>query len=313
MHCLIRMGFARTVVGLLFASVLVFYLTSVGELTDEAKWGSFAFMAVLGFAWVQIGQREKAANLTPRRTVRPAKTNVVEEEEEIEEEFSNIPAPVKVGSADGTTLKERKMAKVQAANAEKEIAMAEAQAEADADDVEVTVEMDEVHVADEFVIEVSPESVENADIEVTINQKRIEHAETRQRIEKRRRGHLAEIRASTAKLHQQQDAGEDLVALLQTAGHGHSILDEPLNPEPGHVYGATFIRIDESRILKLRTALDMGFEAVEKPAEVIPQLIGLDGNPLPQLLGPDGKPLPMPLPLPNASEALAAMKSEMDE
>jgi hypothetical protein len=42
-------------------------------------------------------------------------------------------------------------------------------------------------------------------------------------------------------------------------------------------------------------------------------LIGLDGNPLPQLLGPDGKPLPMPLPLPNASEALAAMKSEMDE
>jgi len=304
------MGFGRTVVGLVFVSVLIFYLASLGELTDEAKWGSFAVMAVLGFTWVQIGQREKAAKLPQRRAVKPAKTQVVEEQEEVESDI-NIPAPVKAGSADGTTLKERKMAKVQAANAEKENAMLEVQTEAD--EVEVTVEIDDVHVADEFVIEVSPESVEDADIEVTVSQRRIQHAEIRQRIEKRRRGHLAEIRASTAKLQQQQEAGEDLVALLQTAGHGHTILDEPLNPEPGHVYGATFIRIDESRILKLRTALDTGFEAVEKIEQQLPQLIGLDGNPLPALLGPDGKPLPMPLPLPDASGALAAMKSEIDE
>ena len=311
------MGFGRTVIGLVFASVLVFYLTSIGEFTDEAKWGSFALMTVLGFAWVHLGQREKAAKLASRspqpssREVRPVKSKVTEESEEVEEQQSNIPAPVKVGDSDGATLKERKMAKVQAANAEKANAMAEAQAETD--DVEITVEIDEVHVADEFVIEVSPESVEDADIDVAVTQKRIQHAEIRQRIEKRRRGHLAEIRASTAKMQQQQDAGEDLVALLQTTGHGHSILDEPLNPEPGHVYGATFIRIDESRILKLRTALDTGFEAVEKPAEVVPQLIGLDGNPLPALIGPDGKPLPMPLPLPNASGALAALKSEINE
>ena len=310
MHCLIRMGFGRTVVGLVFVSVLIFYLTLLGELTDEVKWGTFAFMAVLGFAWVNLGQREKAAKMPLRKAVRPANTQVVEVQEEVEEE-SNIPAPVKAGSDDGTTLKERKMAKVQAANAEKENAMAEAQAEAD--EIEVTVEIDEVHVADEFVIEVSPESVEDADIDVTISQRRIQHAEIRQRIEKRRRGHLAEIRASTAKLQQQQEAGEDLVALLQTAGHGHTILDEPLNPEPGHVFGATFIRIDESRILKLRTALDTGFEAVEKIEEELPQLIGPDGNPLPALLGPDGKPLPMPLPLPDASGALAAMKNEIEE
>ena len=304
------MGFGRTVVGLVFISVLIFYLASLGELTDEAKWGSFAVMAVLGFTWVQIGQREKAAKLPQRRAVKPAKTQVVEEQEEVESDI-NIPAPVKAGSADGTTLKERKMAKVQAANAEKENAMLEVQTEAD--EVEITVEIDDVHVADEFVIEVSPESVEDADIEATVSQRKIQHAEIRQRIEKRRRGHLAEIRASTAKLQQQQEAGEDLVALLQTAGHGHTILDEPLNPEPGHVYGATFIRIDESRILKLRTALDTGFEAVEKIEQQLPQLIGLDGNPLPALLGPDGKPLPMPLPLPDASGALAAMKSEIEE
>ena len=309
MHCLIRMGFGRTVVGLVFASVLIFYLTSLGELTDEAKWGSFGIMAVLGFAWVYLGQREKAEKLPQRKAVRPTKTQVVEVQE-VEEE-SNIPAPVKAGNVDGTTLKERKMAKIQAANAEKENAMVEEQAEGD--EVEVTVEIEDVHIADEFVIEVSPESVEDADIDVTVSQRRIQHAEIRQRIEKRRRGHLAEIRASTAKLQQQQEAGEDLVALLQTAGHGHTILDEPLNPEPGHVYGATFIRIDESRILKLRTALDTGFEAVEKIEEELPQLIGPDGNPLPALLGPDGKPLPMPFPLPDASGALAAMKNEIEE
>jgi hypothetical protein len=292
---------------------LIFYLTSIGSMQDEAKWGAFALMAVLAFAWVQIGHREKVANLAPRTAVRPAKTLVEEEvEEELEEQQSNIPAPVKAGSLDGTTLKQRKMAKVQAANADKALAMAEADA-SDVEEMDVVVEMEEVHVADEFVIEVSPESIEDADIDVTVNQKRIEHAEIRQRIEKRRRGHLAEIRASTVKMQQQQDVGEDLVALLQTAGHGHSVLDEPLNPAPGHVYGATFIRIDESRILKLRTALDTGFEAVEKPEEVLPQLIGIDGNPLPALLGPDGKPLPMPLPMPGASGALAAMKSEIRE
>ena len=307
------MSFARTVVGLLFASVLIFYLTSIGSMQDEAKWGAFALMAVLAFAWVQIGHREKVANLAPRRAVRSAKTNVEEEvEEELEEQQSNIPAPVKVGSVDGTTLKERKMAKVQAANADKALAMAEVDA-SDVEEIDVVVEMEEVHVADEFVIEVSPESIEDADIDVTVNQKRIQHAEIRQRIEKRRRGHLAEIRASTVKLQQQQNAGEDLVALLQTAGHGHSVLDEPLNPAPGHVYGATFIRIDESRILKLRSALDTGFEAVEKSEVVLPQLIGLNGKLLPALLGPDGKPLPMPLPMPGASGALAALKSEINE
>ena len=311
------MSFARTVVGLLFASALIFYLTSIGSLQEDAKWGAFALMAVLAFTWVQIGHREKVANLAPRRAVRPAKTHAEEEleeelEEEVEEQQSNIPAPVKAGSVDGTTLKQRKMAKVQAANADKALAMAEAEA-SDDEEIDVVVEMEEVHVADEFVIEVSPESIEDADIDVTVNQKRIEHAEIRQRIEKRRRGHLAEIRASTVKMQQQQNAGEDLVALLQTAGHGHSVLDEPLNPDPGHVYGATFIRIDESRILKLRTALDTGFVAVEKPEEVLPQLMDLNGKILPALLGPDGKPLPMPLPMPGASGALAAMKSELSE
>ena len=75
MHRLIRMSFARTVVGLLFASVLIFYLTSIGSMQEEAKWGAFALMAVLAFAWVQIVHREKVANLSPRRALRPSHTH----------------------------------------------------------------------------------------------------------------------------------------------------------------------------------------------------------------------------------------------
>ena len=48
------MGFARTAVGVLFISVLVFYLATVGQLTDEAKWGFVGAMGVLAFLWIHL-------------------------------------------------------------------------------------------------------------------------------------------------------------------------------------------------------------------------------------------------------------------
>ncbi|MBT3453342.1 MAG: hypothetical protein HN444_08310, partial [Euryarchaeota archaeon] len=120
------------------------------------------------------------------------------------------------------------------------------------------------------------------------------------------------IRASTARMWEDQTAGEDIVALLQTPGHGHAVLVEPENPEAGHIYGATFIRIDDARILKLRTPLDSGFEQVKKEkAPELPVLMDPNGKPLPPLpqLG-EGMALP-PLPMPAASGALAALKDEM--
>jgi hypothetical protein len=127
-------------------------------------------------------------------------------------------------------------------------------------------------------------------------------------------GQMAEIRASTARMWEDHASGEDLVALLQTPGHGHSVMVEPEHPEPGHVYGATFIRIDEGRILKLRLPLDAGFESVEqaKPEPAMPVIIGPDGKELPPLVDPNGMPLTLP-PLPSASGALAALRDEMNE
>jgi len=90
------------------------------------------------------------------------------------------------------------------------------------------------------------------------------------------------------------------------------VLEEPEHPPPGHVYGATFIRLDEARILKLRLPLDVGFESLQTPAPDVQKLIGPDGKELPPLLGPDGQPLALP-PLPAASSALSALREEMDD
>ena len=304
------MGFIRSVTGLCALAVAAFYLLEAGELTDEFKWICIAAVLVFTFAWIMMGSKKPAP-----RAQRPVSENtqtVEAEESELENEFE-IPLPVTEGELDGATLRERKLAKIQAAESKREESLAAMTIESvihDEEIVEVTLEMDEVHVADEFVVEMSPDSVENADIESTILKRRIKHDEIRQKIELRRRGQLADIRASTARMWEEQTAGEDLVALLQTPGHGQSVLVTPEHPESGHIYGATFIRIDETRVLKLRTALDDGFEKVQGREEPAP-LIGPDGNPLPPLLGLDGAPMALPLPLPSASMALAQMKDEI--
>ena len=311
------MGFARTAVGVLFISVLVFYLSTVGQLTDEAKWGFVGAMAVLAFIWINLGGQAKPA---PRaRRPAPAPAAVVETESvtpvmEEATEDEDLPAPVTASSLDGATLRERKLAKIAAAEAAAQAAASEAE-EAGIEEVVVEVELEEVHVADEFVVDVSPESVEDADIEVTVRDRRERHEAIRERIKRRRMGQMADIRASTARMWEDHASGEDLVALLQTPGHGHSVLVEPEHPAPGHVYGATFVRIDEGRILKLRLPLDVGFESVgpATPAQhELPVLIGPDGKELPPLLSPDGTPLALP-PLPAASSALDALRKEMED
>jgi hypothetical protein len=226
--------------------------------------------------------------------------------DEEESSETDIPQPVKQEeSLDGVSLKQRKLAKIKAAEVEVEGAQQDTE---ELEEVQVSVE--NVHQADEYVVEVSPESVEDADIELTVSNRRVQHQVIRERIEKRRRNQLAEIRASTVKMWEQHNEGEDIVGVLQNPDHGQNILEEPLKPQAGHVYGATFIRLDETSILKLRTPLDSGFEEVEKKVKS-PELPGIPGMPLPP--PPDGSmPLP-PLPNPNASDALAALKMQMDE
>jgi len=299
------MGFLRTVCALVAASAGIFYLTSASSLSSDGRWSLIGVTFISALLWVLLGGRGVKNNSTSRVKTASNEVESDDSEDEIEPaEQSDIPAPVvEEQNLDGVSLRERKLAKIQAANQSED---EESPDEENYVEVEVTVE--NVHTADEYVVEVSPESVEDADIEMTVSNRRVKHQEIRQRIEKRRRNQLAEIRASTVRMWEQYNEGEDIVALLQNPEHGLNIIDEPQKPEAGHVYGATFIRLDDVTILKLRTPLDSGFEEVEK--KPLPEgLPNLEGMPLPPL--PDGE-MPLP-PLPNASDALAAMKLQMDE
>ena len=299
------MGFLRTVCALVAASAGIFYLTSASSLSSDGRWSLIGVTFISALLWVLLGGRGVKNNSTSKVKTASNEVESDDSEDEIEPaEQSDIPAPVvEEQNLDGVSLRERKLAKIQAAN------QSEDEGSPDEENyVEVEVTVENVHTADEYVVEVSPESVEDADIEMTVSNRRVKHQEIRQRIEKRRRNQLAEIRASTVRMWEQYNEGEDIVALLQNPEHGLNIIDEPQKPEAGHVYGATFIRLDDVTILKLRTPLDSGFEEVEK--KPLPEgLPNLEGMPLPPL--PDGE-MPLP-PLPNASDALAAMKLQMDE
>ena len=300
------MGFLRNTIALAFVATLLFYFVTVGQMEENQQWMTIGVMVALGLIFILSGSPNFELPAQPVIASNTAETTSVQEADasENEVETPTAPAPSKTMS-----LKERKAAKILAAQEAQRAAMAATNDEKEIPmDVLPIVEVETVHVADEYVVEVSPESVEEADIQATVKERASRHSEIRARIEARRRSQMADIRASTSRMWEENVVREDLVAILQNEGHGLAVLDEPLNPDPGHIYGATFIRIDDQRVLKYRSQLDSGFEAVvtNKP-DTEPAL-----PTLPPLIGPDGNPLPLPE-LPSPSGALAALKMEMDD
>ena len=282
---------------LLVAGIVTFFMMQA-QLEDNSRWAFVGVILLLAIIWVYLG--DAPANKKPAaRTVVNQQTSAnVSPEPSVD-----IPEVVVEDSMDGASLRERKMAKVAASRQEEESNDIVVEPDDDLEEVVVTVE--EVHVADEFVVEASPQSIEDANITAHIQEKRDRHSRIRARIEERRRDQMAEIRASTAKMWEEHSSGEDLVGLIQSDDHGHNILVEPANAEAGHVYGASLVRIDESTILKLRVPLDEGFVAVEEDRTTTATLPLPAGLPSPEELG-----LPLPPP-PGASGALAALKDEM--
>ena len=282
---------------LLVAGIITFFMMQT-QLDDNSRWAFVGVILLLAIIWVYLG--EAPANKKPvARNVVTQQASAVDSEEP----SVDIPEVVVNDGMDGASLRERKMAKVAASRQEEESNEIVVEPDDDLEEIAVTVE--EVHVADEFVVEVSPQSIEDANIAAHIQEKRDRHSRIRARIEERRRDQMAEIRASTAKMWEEHSSGEDLVGLIQSDDHGHNILVEPANAEAGHVYGASLVRIDESTILKMRVPLDTGFVAVEEDRTTTATLPLPVGLPSPEDLG-----LPLPPP-PGASGALAALKDEM--
>ena len=293
------MKMSRLVVLFLLLGDLVIFFSMQNQFDDNGRWALVGGALILAIMWVYLGDISK-----PTKPVQ--RTRQVQKESNTDSESNiDIPEVVTKDDMDGASLRERKMAKVMATQSEEEENMVSV--EPDDGLEEVTVSIEEVHVADEFVVEVSPQSIEDANIAAHINVKRDRHDRIRARIEERRRDQMAEIRASTAKMWEEHSSGEDLVGLIQSEDHGHDILIEPTTAEAGHVYGATLVRINDSTILKLRIPLDSGYVAVEVDRGTGPDLPLLpQGLPTPAELGLP--PLPAPV---GASGALDALRNEM--
>ena len=289
---------SRLVVFTLLVTGIVSFFIYQAQLDENSRWAFVGVILLLAIIWVYLGDAPANKKPVARTPVNQQASADVSSEPTVD-----IPEIVVEDSLDGASLRERKMAKVAASRQEEE--SNDIVVEPDDDLEEVVVSVEEVHVADEFVVEVSPQSIEDANIAAHIQEKRDRHSRIRARIEERRRDQMAEIRASTAKMWEEHSSGEDLVGLIQSDDHGHNILVEPANAEAGHVYGASLVRIDESTILKLRVPLDDGFVAVEEDRTTTATLPLPAGLPTPEELG-----LPLPPP-PGASGALAALKDEM--
>ena len=238
------MGFLRNTIAIAFVATLLFYFASVGEMEETQQWITIGVMVTLGLIYIlssspsfELPAQPVASSPSGTKiaTSKPQEETVVEE------------TPVTNSNPDTTmSLKQRKAAKIQAAKEAQIAAMAATNGDGDVDMEDLPiVEVETVHVADEYVVEVSPESIEEADIQATVKERSSRHDEIRARIEARRRSQMADIRASTSRLWEENAVREDLVGLLQNDGHGMTVLDEPLQPESGHIYGATFIRIDD--------------------------------------------------------------------
>ena len=288
---------SRLVVFILLVSGIIAFFMLQAELDDNSRWALVGVILLLAIIWVFLGDAPEKGKSVAKVAVRQVSS------EESEESSVEIPEVVTEDSLDGASLRERKMAKVASSKEEDESNQITVEPDDDLEEIAVTVE--EFHTADEFVVEVSPQSIEDANIAAHIQDKRDRHSRIRARIKERRRDQMAEIRASTAKMWEEHSSGEDLVGLVQSENHGHNILIEPANAEAGHVYGASLVRIDESTILKLRVPLDTGFVAVEEERTTTATLPLPAGLPTPEDLG-----LPLPPP-PGASGALAALKDEM--
>ena len=269
------------------------YLMMSGEWEDPRINFAFAIGLLVLFSLVLFtggkGKSRKRARSRHSRSATPATETAASAS-------IDVPEPV-VEEEDAGTRRGRKLAKADSA-----------QDSAEAEDEVVVLDEeaieDEVHVAEEYVVDIDAQTLEEADIEEFIDDRRDKRAAIKDRIEMRRRGQLAEIRASAARMWAQHDEGEDLLALLSRPGHGLEVLDEPEKVAPGHPYGATYVRLDDARVLKVRVPLDEGYVAaseLEDEDEALPDL------PPP----PDG--LPLPPPPSGAQSKLDEMRDEIGD
>ena len=159
-------------------------------------------------------------------------------------------------------------------------------------------------VAQRYVATGDAESEQESEIEEHVARERERRAEILSGIERERRMRLAERRAAKARMWSDVEDGEDLAKLLKEEDHGLTLYDEPESPDKGTPLGISYVRIDDERILMVKSPLHIPEreEAThDDDTETAPPL-GMPPLPPPgDMPLPPGMP-PLPLPPPPASE-----------
>ncbi|MED5485821.1 MAG: hypothetical protein VYE59_04315 [Candidatus Thermoplasmatota archaeon] len=267
---------------------IVFFLINKENWKDDIKYlfaGWIVLCAAL-FFFAPSGKTQK--RIRRKANQRPSDTLIDEDLDEIgldDDDDDDLPEPVTMKNQDATTLRELKLAKIANKNA-----LSQAEMDDEVDDelaleeeievVEVVEEVDEYHVATEYVVDVNADSIEDIEIVNAVGERRSVHDRIRKRIEERRRNQMAEIRASKARMWNEKDKREDLTVILSRNDHGLIVLSEPEKVTPGRPYGATYVRIDENKVLKFRFPLDEGFRKVDSNVQEKLELPDLPPLPL---------------------------------
>ena len=148
-------------------------------------------------------------------------------------------------------------------------------------------------LAKKLVITSDAQSEMESEIENFVEQRRSRQAEIRSTLERKRRMALAERRAAKARLWTEVEDGEDLATLLNDPNHGLTIIEESEEYDDTKPLGVSYVRIDNTRILKLTIPLVV--ESKKKETEQMEtDLLVVDGDQFP----PELPPMPPPPSLP---------------
>ena len=154
---------------------------------------------------------------------------------------------------------------------------------------------DDSQVATRFVAASDPQIDEESEVEAFVGDRRLKRAEIRSKIERKRRMDMASRRAAKVGMWSAVEDGEDIATLLKDPNHGLTVLDEPESADPSKPQGVSYVRIDESRVLKVRVPLELPEKMqAAPPAPEIPETPPPPG--MPPMPPPTGMP-PMPPPV----------------
>lgn len=153
-------------------------------------------------------------------------------------------------------------------------------------------------VAERYVAGSDPESIVEMEIENFLSAKRQQKIEITERIRRNKRIELSKRAAAEAAKWTELEDGEDIGSLLKESDHGQKILIEPENPSSSAPQGISYVRIDESRVMKVRVPLDVPRgESSEKVEDSVLQELSLpppmQDFPQPPGQGPSGIPPPV--------------------